>query len=294
MRRVWTQPRWEGESLAGRTVLVHAEQGFGDTLQFVRWLKPLRTLAARVVFVAPSALVTLLQGSDVADQVVAFTDALPPHDVQVPLTGLPHRLSLHTDEAVMGSGAPYLRAAPVMDAQLAAWCAELPHDRLTVGLAWAGSATHVNDRHRSLSLGLLEPLLRRSDVTWVSLQTGERAGDLEKLPRRITVHDPTALLTSFGRTAQLVRQLDAVLTVDSAVAHLAGAFGRRCWLLLPRIGRDWRWAAEQNGRRWYTGVEPIRQQTPGEWREELQAVDARMTGLAAANEATSAGARNRQ
>lgn len=292
MRRTWAQPRWNGESLAGRTVLVHAEQGFGDTLQFLRWLAPLRARAARVVLVVPTPLLSLLSAANVADDVVAFSDPVPAHDVQVPLTGLAHRLALDTDALVMGSGEPYLRAPQVMDAALAAWCAELPADRIKVGVVWAGSPTHVNDMHRSMRLGVLEPLFKRGDVTWISLQTGERATDLEQLPRRFLVHDPSHLLTTFVRTAQLIQQLDAVITVDSAVAHLAGALGTRCWLLLPRIGRDWRWAAEQEGQRWYNGVEPVRQSRAGEWREAVLEVDARLGGLSAANGATSAGARN--
>jgi tetratricopeptide (TPR) repeat protein len=293
MRRKWTQPRWEGEPLAGRTILVHAEQGFGDTLQFVRWLVPLRATGARVILVAPSPLQSLLAGSEVADVVLSFTDPVPAHDVQVALTALPHRLALHSTSAVMAGSTPYLKVPAVMDAALAAWSAELPGDRPRIGLVWAGSGTHVNDMHRSIPLGVFEPLLKRTDVTWVSLQQGERAADLGKLPRRLTLQDPSALLTTFQRTGQLLRQLDAVITIDSAVAHLAGALGRRTWLLLPAVGLDWRWAAESTGQRWYASVEAIRQEKAGEWRGAMLEVQARLGGLVAANGAVSAGARNR-
>jgi tetratricopeptide (TPR) repeat protein len=293
MRRKWTQPRWEGEPLEGRTILVHAEQGLGDTLQFVRWLAPLRARGARVVLAVPTALQSLLAGSEVADVVVSFSDPMPAHDVQVALTSLPHRLGLHTAAAVMGSAAPYLKVPAVMDASLAAWCAELPGDRPRIGLVWAGSGTHVNDMHRSIPVGVFEPLLKRTDVTWVSLQQGERAVDLTKLPRRLSLQDPSALLTTFQRTGQLLRQLDAVITIDSAVAHLAGALGRRTWLLLPQVGLDWRWAAETPAHRWYASVEPIRQAAAGEWRQAVLEVQARLGGLVAANGAVSAGARNR-
>jgi Tetratricopeptide repeat len=282
MRRTWTQPRWNGESVNGRTVLVHAEQGFGDTLQFVRWLAPLRALGAQVILVVPTVLVSLLAAADLADAVLSFSDPMPAHDLQVPLTGLPHRLGLDTDAAVMQSGAPYLRTPTVMDAALAAWCANVPSDRRKVGLVWAGSETHVNDMHRSMRLGVLEPLLRRDDVTWVSLQTGARATDLAHLPRRVRVHDASPWLTTFAHTAQLLLQLDAVITVDSAVAHLAGALGRRCWLMLPQVGRDWRWAAEQAEQRWYHSVEPVRQTTAGDWRQAVVALEAQLGTLATA------------
>jgi hypothetical protein len=246
-----------------------------------------------VVFVVPTALQSLLAGSEVADAVVSFSDPVPAHDVQVALTALPHRLGLHTTAAVMASASSYLKVPAVMDAALAAWCAELPGDRPRIGLVWAGSGTHVNDMHRSISLGVFEPLLKRTDVTWVSLQQGERAADLATLPRRLSLQDPSALLTTFQRTAQLLRQLDAVITIDSAVAHLAGAIGRRTWLLLPQVGLDWRWAAETPAHRWYPSVEPIRQAAAGEWRTTILEVQARLGGLLAANGAVSAGARNR-
>jgi len=140
----------------------------------------------------------------------------------------------------------------------------------------------VNDMHRSMRLGVLEPLLRRDDVTWVSLQTGARATDLARLPRRVRVHDAAPSLTTFAHTAQLLLQLDAVITVDSAVAHLAGALGRRCWLMLPQVGLDWRWAAEHEEQRWYHSVEPVRQTTAGDWRQAVLALEAQVATLATA------------
>jgi hypothetical protein len=210
----------------------------------------------------------------VADEVVAFGDPMPAHDVQVPLTALPHRLPLHADADVMGDGAPYLRPADGLAPPLAAFLEALPAGAPRIGLVWAGSGTHVNDMHRSIALGVFEPLLRRGDVTWVSLQTGDRAADLAALRRRLVVHDAAPLLTSFHETAQLLQQLDGVITVDSAVAHLAGALGIRCWLLLPRIGLDWRWAAEHDGARWYATVTSIRQDAPGGWGVVMPALQA--------------------
>ncbi|MES2521540.1 MAG: tetratricopeptide repeat protein [Gemmatimonadota bacterium] len=298
-RRSWTQPRWEGESLAGRTVLVHAEQGFGDTLQFVRYLPLLRERGAHVVLQCPAPLVELLRHSTLADRVISFADVLPAHDLQVPLTGLPHRLRLHSDRDVMLHDAPYLQAVAGRDTIDAGWAAA-PSPR--VGLVWAGSPTHVNDMHRSCGLGALSPLLRTAGVTWVSLQTGDRARDLASVCEARLVHDHAPALHDFAATAAAIRALDLVITVDSAVAHLAGALGTPCWLLLPRVGQDWRWAAEEHARshaepgaaalaqaRWYASVRTFRQRSAGSWTDVVTDMASALASvLASASAATPA------
>lgn len=276
-RRDWERPRWTTQPLAGRTLLLHAEQGFGDTLQFVRWIARVRARRARVVLVVPPPLVALLRGSAVADMVCAFGDPLPPHDLQLPLPSLPHRLGLVTDAEVMGTGAPYLQVPPGTVVPPGAWM-EAPAPR--VGVVWAGHGTHVNDRHRSVGLAAMRPLLRHRGVRWVPLQHGPRAAEWGEAPPEVAGHEPPPL-HSFADTAAVLAALDLVVTVDSAVAHLAGALGRPCWLLLPRIGRDWRWAAEERGARWYASVETVRQGEDGDWAPVMEALAARLSLLGA-------------
>jgi len=271
-RRTVVTPRWEGQALAGCVVLVNAEQGFGDTLQFVRYLPALRQRGARVILQCPAPLVALLQASALADQVLAFGDPMPAHDLHVPLTGLPQRLALHDHATVTGDGTPYLTPPPDRPVLEAAWTAGASR---RVGLVWAGSPTHVNDMHRSCGFAALDPLWTLRGVTWVSLQAGVPVGRGGVTPPKGTVlHDHAARLEDFADTAVALRALDLVITVDSAVAHLAGALGTPCWLLLPQVGLDWRWAAETSAARWYRSVRTFRQDPTGGWRPTLEAVRA--------------------
>ena len=271
-RRTSITPRWDGESLAGRVLLVNAEQGLGDTLQFARYLPMLRRHGARVVLQCPASLVALLRASNLADQVIAFGEPVPAHDVHVPLTGVPHRLSLHDHAAVMGDAAPYLTPPADRAMHERPWTVGTTR---RVGLVWAGSPTHVNDMHRSCGLGALEPLWSAHGVTWVSLQAGVSVGSRGvKPPTGVMLHDCGACLQDFADTAAVVRALDLVITVDSAVAHLAGALGTPCWLLLPRVGLDWRWAVETLDARWYASVRTFRQDPEGGWRATIMEVRA--------------------
>jgi len=246
-RRTWTAPRWDGGAVQGMTVLVHAEQGYGDTLQFVRYLPLLRARGARVILAVPAALQSLLLAScayatPLADDVVRLGDAMPAHDFHVPLTGLPHRLQCTSDTMVFVDDAPYLVTPSDRAGALALPAHQTSTRSLRVGLVWAGSGTHVNDMHRSCGLKALLPLSDEPGIQWVSLQAGERARDLSAWPKRVPIVDAAPLLQDFADTAATLAQLDLIVTIDSAVAHLAGALGRPCVLLLPRIGLDWRWA----------------------------------------------------
>lgn len=272
-RRTWQAPAWQGEPLAGRTILVHAEQGFGDTIQFARYVPVLRTSGARVLLQVPATLKTLLTQSALADAVFAFGESLPTYDVQVALTSLPFVLQLDSSASVMGSGDAYLRAdSPSASPDLTAlW---------RVGLVWSGSPTHVNDMHRSCGFEAMRPLFDLPDVHFVNLQARDVAGrPTPALPKGKHWTDAAAQLTDFAETARVLRELDLVIAVDSAVAHLAGALGVPCWLLLPRIGLDWRWAAERAGEPvWYRSMRTFRQREPDQWRDTLVEVREALRG----------------
>lgn len=268
-RRTWSAPEWQGDDPAGRTVLVHAEQGFGDTLQWARYLPVLRARGARVLLQCPATLVSLLEASSLADVVLPFGETPPAHDVQLALTSLPHRLALHDHAAVMGDGAPYLQVPAALREETYSWQqAAAPR----IGLVWQGSATHVNDMHRSCGFAAMTPLFGARDVTWVSLQAPAAGVPPVKPPKGTRWIDHGGALADFAHTAAALCSLDGVVTVDSAVAHLAGALGVRCWLLLPRIGLDWRWAAETPQARWYASVRPVRQDAPGSWRAAMERI----------------------
>ncbi len=277
-RREWAKPRWNGEAVHDKTVLVHAEQGFGDTIQFARYLPALRARGARVVLQCSATLVELMRVADLADDVVVNIAPLPPHDYQVPLTGLPHRLGLTTSDAVYVSDAPYLRVPPTRESPLPP---RAPGGRFRVGVVWAGSPTMLNEMNRGCGLQALLPLLQLDEIEWVSLQCGPRAADLATLPRGVRVRDLSASLHDFADTAAAVAELDVVISTCTAVAHLAGALGRECWILLPKIGLDWRWAGDalldaERSTRWYGSVWGVRQDEAREWSAPVERIRERI------------------
>ncbi len=276
--RAWAQPRWNGEDVQGKTVLVHAEQGFGDTIQFARYLPLLRARGAYVVLQCSATLVELMRVAELADDVVVNTAPLPPHDWQVPLTGLPHRLGLVTSDAVYVRDEPYLLASPLRASPLPP---PAPGTRLRVGFVWAGSPTMMNEMNRGCGLQALLPLLSMDTIEWVSLQCGPRAADLASLPRNVRVLDLSTSLGDFADTAAAMMELDVVISTCTAVAHLAGALGRECWVLLPKVGLDWRWAGDalrepERSTRWYRTVWGVRQDEARAWAAPVERAQERL------------------
>lgn len=262
-RRTFEQPQWDGSPLGERTLLVHAEQGFGDTLQFCRYAARVR---GRVIIEVQPELVALLRGQIGAAAVIAAGEPLPPFDVHCPLLSLPGRVEAEPDPEA--NARPYLFADP---ARVAAWKARLSTVRgLKVGLVWAGGArpdqptlAAVN-RRRSTTLAQFARLAELGGVSLISLQKGPPADELAALSWRRNVYDFTADLHDFADTAALVEALDLVISVDTAVAHLAGALGKPVWLL-NRFDSCWRWRAEGTGSLWYPTLTQFRQPSPGDW-----------------------------
>jgi Tfp pilus assembly protein PilF len=255
-RRDFTQPQWRGEAGGGRTLLIHAEQGFGDTLQFCRFACQAVARGFRVILEVQKPLVRLLRGMRELT-VIGRGEALPPFDLHAPLLSLPWALGL-TLEGLTGPG-PYLQPDPALEAHWRPWLAGLTG--LRVGLVWAGShrLAHAGiDRRRSIPPAALAPLFQVPGAAFVSLQ---KAGPA--MPPGLPLLDLMPQVTDFADTAALIANLDLVITVDTAVAHLAGAIGKPVWLL-NRFDRCWRWRAGRDSP-WYPGLRIYPQPAPGDW-----------------------------
>ncbi len=281
-KRVYPAPRWDGGPLDGRTVLLWCEQGLGDAIQFVRYAKLVKARGARVILECPPRMKSLLAGCSGVDVAVAEGEPLPPHDFQIPLLSLP--AALGSPPVVAPWDGPYLTADPQ---RTAAW-----GDRLTklpgfkVGLMWQGNPHYRLDRFRSAPLAAFAPLAAVPGVTLVTLQVGAGAAQLDSVPFRVHQFDPDPDPAggAFLDTAAILAHLDLVVTVDSAVGHLAGAMGVPAWVLLSTAA-DWRWGVGRADTPWYPGLRLFRQRTLGDWDElfgrvagDLAAVAGRRAG----------------
>jgi tetratricopeptide (TPR) repeat protein len=260
-RRGYNRPLWLGEfPLGAKTILLHAEQGLGDTIQFARYAPLLARAGAKVVLEVQSELKTLLSNLDGIVSCHARGETLPAYDVHCPLGSLP--LALKTAPATVPADIPYLRA----DAQrLAQWRPKidaLPGKR--VALAWAGQASHANDRNRSIDPRLLEPLLALDGFSFVSIQRELRGDDAEWLARQPKIAHLGADLTDMADTAAVATLVDLVIAVDTSVVHLAGALGRPVWVMLP-FTPDWRWTLKNEASPWYPQARLFRQPALSDW-----------------------------
>jgi tetratricopeptide (TPR) repeat protein len=257
--------RWRGEPLPAGTVLVHAEQGLGDTLHFARYLPLVRERVASVVFEVQPQVMRLAGPAFTGVRVIAVGDPRPPHDAVAPLLSLPGIFG--TTLASIPGTAPYLASDPMRHA---AWAHRLaPRRGLRVGLVWAGNPGHRNDRNRSLPPALLGALDEVPGVQWYSLQKPD--GLAASLPASLGAIDLAGMLGDFADTAAALAHLDLVVTVDTSVAHLAGALGREAWVLLPH-SPDWRWLLERSDSPWYPSLRLFRQQERGAWEPVIAAV----------------------
>jgi tetratricopeptide (TPR) repeat protein len=261
-RRYADRPLWLGaESIAGKTVLLHAEQGYGDTLQFCRYASLAHARGATVILDVPDALAMLVRSVPGVDRVLSDSEALPEFDLQCPLLSLP--LAFGTTLDTIPADIPYMSADPTLREQWASRVdALVAPGRLRVGLAWSGNPRHNNDENRSLPFAMLAPLLSL-DVTFVSLQPQVRERDVEALAASGALRFEDAL-SDFAQTSALIAALDVVITVDTSVAHLAGALGKAVWILLPTVP-DWRWLIGRDDSPWYPSARLFRQHRPGDW-----------------------------
>ncbi len=280
LERLMTCPLWQGEALAGKSILLGYEAGHGDMIQFVRYVAVLKAQgAARIALVCHPALKRLFAALPGVDAAIALDEAIPVAgwDYWSPLLSLPRHC--HTRLDSIPAQLPYLQASTAL---VEAWAAALPQAKLRVGLVWKGNPLFENDADRSLpSLALLAPLWEAPQVGFVSLQKG--AGEEE------AAHAPTAMpltpigdkLGDFADTAAVIANLDLVICVDTAVAHLAGALGKPCWVLLPWYKTDWRWLEDRADSPWYPGVMRLfRQPALGDWESVIAAAASALQQLA--------------
>ena len=270
-------PRWTGQdNLQGKTILICPEQGLGDQIQFGRYALILKGMGAQVILAVAPGLVDIMQTMDPDIQVVSClqaTSTLPAHDFHIPLMSLPG--VFQTDVQTTPCADRYI--AP--DAGIAdKWAKRLPNkSKMQIGITWSGSQLHVNDHNRSMSLAQLLPLFNL-DADWHVLQTEIRPQD-EALLAQTPLKDWRHELTSLHETAGLLDQLDLLITVDTAVAHLSAALGKPTWMMLP-FAPDFRWLLHRTDSPWYPSVHLFRQAHPKDWASVTEPIYQTLTGSA--------------
>ncbi len=266
-KRNFPQPLWLGvESLQGKTILLHSEQGLGDTIQFCRYAKLVSSLGARVILELQKPLLGLLVNLEGVAELVGKNDKLPPFDYHCPLLSLP--LAFKTDLGSIPVPGNYLVANP---GKIKEWSAKLgPKIKTRVGLAWSGSPTHKNDSNRSISLSSLVEHLP-SGFQYVCLQKEIREADRKTLEAHPEILQYAEDLKDFTDTAALCELVDVVVSVDTVVVHLAGALGKPVWVLLP-FNPDWRWLLDREDSPWYSSAKLYRQTSTGDWEGVFQRV----------------------
>jgi Flp pilus assembly protein TadD len=261
--------QWDGSQLHGQNILIYAEQGIGDTLQFVRYVPLVVERGGRVSVECQRELVPLLEKRVGIERIIAAGAQRPRFERHCALLSLP--LVFSTDLGSLPAQAPYLKADPEL---VEKWKTKFgPAHGPRVGLTWAGRPTHKNDRCRSIDLAQFAPLWRVKGVEFYSLQKGQSPGQAP--PAGTKWFDWTDDLHDFAQTAALVENLDLVVTVDTAVAHLAGAMGKPVWVLLPFVP-DWRWLLDREDSPWYPAMRLFRQSAINDWASVIQRVAERL------------------
>ncbi|MGA9378937.1 MAG: tetratricopeptide repeat protein [Phormidium sp.] len=263
--RILPKPIWDGSNIAGKTILLQAEQGMGDMIQFIRYLPELLKLGCEVIFECHPPLVSLMKNIAGVKKVVAIGDILPEFDVYIPLLSLP--LILGTTIETIPAKIPYLKPLESVRVKL-----ETPvGNSCKVGLVWAGNPKNSNDRKRSSSLKYFLPILNIPNMAFYSLQKEPKSAEIKELSPLVNLVDLSSTINDFADTAAVISQLDLIITVDTAVAHLAGALGKPVWVLLC-YNADWRWMSEREDSPWYPTVRLFRQNRRGDWQEVMERV----------------------
>jgi hypothetical protein len=263
-RQFDTAPWQHHEPIEGRRLLLHAEQGFGDTIQFLRYVRLAREQGAHTILDMPPPLMPLIATLDGVDELVSHAEPLPPFDLHCSLMSLPFALA----SEVIPCAVPYLSA----DCERkTVWAERLgPRVRRRVGLAWSGNPKQGNDHNRSMPLAALAPLFDL-DIELFALQREVRPADAALLEATPQIRNLGPSLDDFADTAAIIDQLDLVITVDTSIGHLAGALARPVWVMLC-FSPDWRWMPEQDNSLWYPTARLFRQPTQGDWASVVEQV----------------------
>ena len=285
VRTTWTKlkgPEWSGQPLVGKTLLLYAEQGFGDALQFVRFVRVAAEMGARVVLGVYAPVAALFSMINEKPIIVRHGEPVPDCDYHAPLMSLPFILGL--DGKTIPAETPYLRAD---EARIGTWKAWLPQAKFRIGIAWQGSKS---DPTRWAPLATFAPLTRIPGVTLISLQKADGLEQLKELPSGMQVEtlgpDFDAGPDAFLDTAAVMMNLDLIVTIDTAIAHLAGALGRPVWIALKRVP-EWRWMLDRSDSPWYPTARLFRQKQTGEWAPVMEEIAAEIAQLVTAKDCES-------
>jgi tetratricopeptide (TPR) repeat protein len=269
-RRKFVEPLWQGEPLEGSRILLHAEQGLGDTLQFVRYVPMVAAHGGNVVLEVQPRLHRLLARTSGAEKVIYRGEVIPPVDWQCPLLSLPRAFA--TDLHSIPARIPYVRPDPAL---VEIWRERMAGSSVRIGLVWGGSPTFPHERWRSIPLELLAPLTKIEGTAFYSLQMGPSSSQVERLGPRVHLIDLQNEQEDFADTAAIVANLGLVISIDTSVAHLAGAMGKPVWILLHK-SPDWRWLLDRPDSPWYPTARLFRQSTLGNWHDVIVRVEAEL------------------
>lgn len=273
-KRNFPQPLWRGEELHSETILLHAEQGLGDTMQFIRYAPLVAGRGGRVVLEVQPGLRRLAETVAGVAEVVAQGEPLPAFTWQCPLLSLP--LAFHSDLESIPASIPYLHAP---SEAVEAWSRRLAGPELRVGISWAGNPRHTREKQRTVPVALLAELAKIPGTRLYSLQKGPVTAQLSELPDPTAITDLSAEQSDFSDTAAIVANLDLVISIDTSVAHLTGAMGKPLWVLLHE-SPDWRWLTERTDSPWYPSARLFRRQSGENWEAVLQRLRPEMEKLA--------------
>jgi len=261
LKRQWNKPQWAGEPLNGQTIVVHAEQGFGDSFQFCRYIPLLVERGARVILEAPHVVQGVLGTLNGIEELVTPGERLPAFDIHIPMMSLPGVFG--TTSEIVPAPDDYLSVPPEAEQD---WRGkiEIAEGVLRIGLVWKGRSEHGANLWRSPGLEVFRPLLTRDQFKFYSLQKNDGETDLRAAGMGDRIVDLHNDLNSFSDTAAVINQLDLVITPDTSVAHLSGALGCPTWIVLPHVA-EWRWGVGREDCPWYPSARLFRQPSPGDW-----------------------------
>jgi tetratricopeptide (TPR) repeat protein len=267
-RHDFSQPLWDGANIDRLTILLHTEQGLGDTIQFIRYSPLIAQKGAKVIVACQREVGSLLRSVEGIEQVIEREKDLPEFDVYCPLLSLP--LIFNTTLESIPAKVPYIKVDSLL---VQKWRNKVQYDdsKLKIGLVWAGKPEHKDDRNRSCLLDNFSPLAELSDIAFYSLQKGAASEQAKNPPKGMKFIDYTEEISDFSDTAALIQNLDLIVSVDTSVVHLAGALGKPVWTLIP-FSPDWRWMLNREDSPWYPTMRLFRQPSPGDWESVITKV----------------------